>query len=82
MALDDKGVVSGDMGGKKLLRRFRRFEPQHSSLAPAGRKTGILRPIVLPATKIMILGKPQMALSDKGELVKHLVAAHQHRHTG
>ena len=60
MALGVDGVVDGGVGGEKSLGRFRELKPLHSSLSLANWKMRILGTIVLPAAKVMAVGKSQV----------------------
>ncbi len=60
MTLDVEGVVDGGVGKEKSLRGSSRFKTLHSSFALSNRQVRIFRPVVLPAAKIMVLGKSQL----------------------
>ena len=64
MALDVEGVVDGGVGREKPLRRSSRFETLHSSFPLSDWQVRILGSVVLPATKIMALGKAQILQSS------------------
>src|ERR1700674_5669246 len=53
MALDVEHIVDGGMGREKALRRSRRFEALHSSFALSQWLMRILRPVILPATRVV-----------------------------
>ena len=63
MALDVESVIHGGMSKEKSLLGPDRSNTLHSSFTSLNWLVSILRPVVFPTTKIMVLGKSQLLQS-------------------